>query len=89
MQLVNIGYGNLLAANRVIAVVSPDSAPVRRMVQDAREAGRLIDATLGRKTRSVLVTDSGHVVLSALQTTALQGRLTGREAGAPEEEEEP
>ena len=88
MQLINIGYGNMLAANRVIAVVSPDSAPVKRMVQDAREAGKLIDATLGRKTRSVLVTDSGHIVLSALQTTAVQGRLTGKETGNPEEEEE-
>ena len=88
MQLINIGYGNMLAANRVIAVVSPDSAPVKRMVQDAREAGHLIDATLGRKTRSVLVMDSGHIVLSALQTTAVQGRLTGKETGSVEEEEE-
>ena len=88
MQLINIGYGNMLSANRVIAVVSPDSAPVKRMVQDARESGKLIDATLGRKTRSVLVTDSGHIVLSALLTTAVQGRLTGKETGTPEEEEE-
>lgn len=87
MQLVNIGYGNMVAANRVIAVVSPDSAPVKRMVQDARGSGRLIDATLGRKTRAVLVMDSGHIVLSALQTTAAQGRLIGKETGTPEEEE--
>ncbi len=88
MELVNIGYGNLVSARRVIAVVSPDSAPVKRMVQDAREAGRLIDATLGRKTRSVLVMDSGHIVLSALQTASVQGRVTGQESQSPEEEEE-
>ncbi len=88
MQLVNIGYGNLVSANRVIAVVSPDSSPVKRMVQDARKAGILIDATLGRKTRGVLVMDSGHIILSALQLGALQGRLTGKETGPLEEEEE-
>ncbi len=88
MQLVNIGYGNLVSANRVIAVVSPDSSPVKRMVQDARKSGILIDATLGRKTRGVLVMDSGHIILSALQSSALQGRLTGKETGPLEEEEE-
>ena len=88
MQLINIGYGNMLSANRVIAVVSPDSAPVKRMVQDARETGKLIDATLGRKTRAVLIMDSGHIVLSAIQTTAAAGRLTGKETDFPEEEEE-
>ncbi len=88
MQLVNIGYGNLVSASRVIAVVSPDSSPVKRMVQDARKAGILIDATLGRKTRSVLAMDSGHIILSALQLSALQGRLTGKETGETEEEEE-
>ncbi len=87
MQLVNIGYGNMVAANRVIAVVSPDSAPVKRMVQDARRSGRVVDATLGRKTQSVLVMDSGHIVLSAVQTSAVQGRLTGREPGNEEEED--
>ncbi len=87
MQLVNIGYGNMVAANRVVAVVSPDSAPVKRMVQDARKAGRVVDATLGRKTQSVLVMDSGHIVLSAVQTTSIQGRLTGRESVSEEEEE--
>ncbi len=88
MQLVNIGYGNLVSANRVIAVVCPDSSPVKRMVQDARKSGILIDATLGRKTRGVLVMDSGHIILSALQSSALQGRLTGKETGETEEEEE-
>ena len=87
MQLVNIGYGNMVAANRVVAVVSPDSAPVKRMVQDGKQMGRVIDATLGRKTRSVLVMDSGHIVLSAIQTTATAARLTGKEIDPSEEEE--
>lgn len=87
MQLVNIGYGNLVAAGRVLAVVSPDSAPVKRMIQDSRDRGELIDATLGRKTRSVLVMDSGHIVLSAIQTAAVEGRLTGKELPGAEEEE--
>ncbi len=88
MQLINIGYGNMVAANRVMAVVSPDSAPVKRMIQEARQAGRLIDATLGRKTRSVLVMDSGHIVLAAIQPAAAAGRLTGKETAPLEEEEE-
>lgn len=87
MQLVNIGYGNMVAAGRVVAVISPDSAPVKRMVQDGKQAGRVIDATLGRKTRSVLVMDSGHIVLSAIQTTAATLRLTGKETEPSEEEE--
>lgn len=87
MQLVNIGYGNMVAAGRVVAVISPDSAPVKRMVQDGKQAGRVIDATLGRKTRSVLVMDSGHIVLSAIQTTAAALRLTGKETEPSEEEE--
>ncbi len=88
MQLINIGYGNMVAANRVMAVVSPDSAPVKRMIQESRQAGRLIDATLGRKTRSVLVMDSGHIVLAAIQPAAAAGRLTGKETAPLEEEEE-
>ncbi len=87
MQLINIGYGNMVAAGRVVAVISPDSAPVKRMIQDAKAAGRLIDATLGRKTRSVLVMDSGHIVLSAIQTAAAAGRLAGKETDPSEEEE--
>ena len=87
MQLINIGYGNMVSANRVVAVVSPDSAPVKRMVQDAKGRGLIIDATLGRKTRSVLIMDSGHIVLSAIQTAAAALRLTGKETDFPEEEE--
>ena len=87
MQLINIGYGNMVAAGRVVAVVSPDSAPVKRMVQDAKAKGLIIDATLGRKTRAVLIMDSGHIVLSAIQTTSAAARLTGKETDFPEEEE--
>lgn len=68
MQLVNIGFGSLISAERLIAVVSPDSAPVKRLVQEARDRGMLIDATFGRKTASVFIMDSDHVVLSALNT---------------------
>ncbi len=84
MQLINIGYGNMVSANRVVAVVSPDSAPVKRMIQEAREAGKLIDATLGRRTKAVLVMDSAHVVLAAIQPAAAAGRLTGKDV--PEED---
>ena len=75
MNLTNVGYGNMVASHRIVAVVSPDSAPVRRMVQEARDEGRVVDATAGRKTRAVLVLDSGHVVLSPLQPETLAGRI--------------
>lgn len=75
MKLVNIGFGNLVAAGRVIAVISPDSAPVKRAVQDAREKGLLIDASFGRSTKSVIVMDSGNLVLSALPTDTIANRI--------------
>lgn len=75
MPFVNIGFGNLVSADRLIALVSPDSAPVKRLVQEARDRGMLIDATFGRKTASVLMMDSDHVVLSALPTERLAPRL--------------
>ena len=75
MQFVNIGFGNLVSADRLIALVSPDSAPVKRLVQEARDRGMLIDATFGRKTASVLVMDSDHVVLAALAAERLAPRL--------------
>lgn len=75
MQLVNIGFGNLISVERLIAVVSPDSAPVKRLVQEARDRGMLIDATFGRKTASVFIMDSDHVVLSALSTEKMAPRL--------------
>jgi len=75
MKLINIGFGNMIAANRVIAMVSPDSAPIKRVVSDARDRGRLIDATYGRRTRAVIIADSGHVILSAIQPETIAGRL--------------
>ncbi len=89
MKFINIGFGNLISASRVIAVVSPESAPTKRMVQEAREQGALIDATYGRRTRGVLVMDNDHVVLSALSPDAIANRLSGQnEPEVPEEEEE-
>ncbi len=79
MKLVNIGFGNMVNVKRVVALVSPDSSPVKRLIQDAKEAGRAIDVTCGRKTRSVLVTDSDHVLLSALQPETLSSRLNGKD----------
>ena len=75
IQLLNIGFGNLVSANRVMAIISPESAPIKRMVQDARDKGLLIDATYGRKTRAVLVMDSGQIVLSAIQPETVAHRL--------------
>ena len=75
MQLVNIGFGSLISVERIIAVVAPDSAPVKRLVQEARDRGMLIDATFGRKTASVFIMDSDHVVLSALSTEKMAPRL--------------
>ncbi len=75
MKLINIGFGNIVAAERLVAIVSPGSAPIKRMVQEAREQGNLIDAAYGRKTRAVLVMDSGHIVLSALAPETVATRL--------------
>ena len=86
MQFINIGFGNLISAQRLIAVVSPDSAPVKRLVQESRDRGMLIDATYGRKTASVLITDSDHVVLSALAAERLAPRLGMTVADMTEEE---
>jgi regulator of extracellular matrix RemA (YlzA/DUF370 family) len=78
-HLINIGFGNILAANRIVAIISPDSAPVKRIIQEARERGSLIDATYGRRTRAVVITDSGHIVLSAVQPETVAHRSTARE----------
>lgn len=75
MKLINIGFGNMVSQGRLIAVISPESAPIKRIISDARERGNLIDATYGRKTRAVLVMDSGHLVLSAIQPETVAGRL--------------
>ncbi len=77
-NLVNIGYGNMVMATKVIAVLSPDSAPMRRLKDEARERRMLIDATQGRKTRSIIITDSDHVILSAVQVETLMQRFSGR-----------
>ena len=87
MKLINIGFGNMVSASRLIAIVSPESAPIKRMVQEARDRGVLVDATYGRRTRAVLSTDSDHIILSALQPETVAGRLGGRDEIAGEEEE--
>ena len=79
MQLLNIGYGNMVSADRLIAMVSPDSAPIKRIVQESRERGALIDATYGRRTKAVLITDTDHVILSALPPETISGRLEGKD----------
>ncbi len=78
MQLVNIGYGNMASAERIVAVVAPEAAPVRRMVQDARDRGQVIDGTCGHKTKAVLVMDSGHLMLSPLMPETIAGRMKPR-----------
>lgn len=88
MKFINIGYGNMVAAQRIITLTSPDSAPIKRIIQDAKDAGRAIDATCGRKTRAVIITDSDHVILSALQTETVAHRLTSDEAVTDDVDEE-
>ncbi|MFR7873813.1 MAG: DUF370 domain-containing protein [Christensenellales bacterium] len=75
MQFINIGFGNIVSSSRVIAIVSPDAAPIKRIVQDAKDKGTAIDATCGRKTRAVLIMDSGNIILSAIQPETIASRL--------------
>jgi regulator of extracellular matrix RemA (YlzA/DUF370 family) len=79
MQLVNIGFGNIVSANRIIAIVSPESAPIKRIVQEAKDSKMAVDATYGRRTRAVLIMDSGHVILSAVQPETVAGRFEKEE----------
>ena len=79
IRLINIGFGNIVSASRIIAIVSPESAPIKSIIQDARERGVLIDATYGRRTRAVVVMDSGHIILSAVQPETVANRLSDRE----------
>lgn len=79
IKLINIGFGNIISANRLISIVSPESAPIKRMIQDARDRGRLIDATYGRRTRAVVIMDSDHVILSAVQPETVAQRLSVKE----------
>ena len=75
MKLINIGFGNMISASRLITIVSPESAPIKRIIQDAKDKGMLIDATYGRRTRAVIIMDSDHVILSAVQPDTVAGRL--------------
>ncbi len=85
MKLINIGFGSMVAANRVLAFMDPDSAPIKRIVQEAKERGMLVDASYGRKTKSVLLMDTDHVILSALTTEMLSSRWEERDDGIKEE----
>ncbi|MHB8170071.1 MAG: extracellular matrix/biofilm regulator RemA [Thermincolia bacterium] len=80
IKLINIGFGNIVSANRIIAIVSPESAPIKRIIQEARDRGMLIDATYGRRTRAVVITDSDHVILSAVQPETVAHRLATKES---------
>ena len=88
MKLINIGFGNMVSASRLVAIVSPESAPIKRIVQDARENGSLIDATYGRRTRAVIITDSDHIILSAVQPETVANRIVDYEEEDEELEEE-
>lgn len=88
MKLINIGFGNMVSANRLVAIVSPESAPIKRIIQDAKDRGICIDATYGRRTRAVIVTDSGHVILSAIQPETVANRLYDRADSQEDEPEE-
>lgn len=86
MKLINIGYGNMISAARIVTIVSPDSAPIKRLIQEAKDDGRAIDATYGRKTRAVIVMDSGHIILSSLITDTLAARINGTGGGTEDDE---
>ena len=87
MKFINIGYGNMVAADRIITIVTPDSAPIKRLIQDAKEDSRVIDASCGSKTRAVIITDSEHVILSAIQAETIANRLDNDDAGDDDVEE--
>ena len=88
MKLINIGFGNLVNANRLVAIVSPESAPIKRIIQDSKERGMLIDATHGRRTRAVIITDSDHVILTYLQSETVSNRLNDYDDGIEDEDGE-
>lgn len=87
MKLINIGFGNMVSASKLVAIVSPESAPIKRIIQDARDKGVLIDATYGRRTRAVIVMDSDHVILSAIQPETVANRVIEREDDEEEDDE--
>lgn len=86
IKLINIGFGNIVSANRLIAIVSPESAPIKRIIQEARDRGMLIDATYGRRTRAVIITDSDHIILSAVQPETVAHRLTSKDDDLTDDE---
>ena len=88
MRLVNIGFGNMISANRMIAIVSPESAPIKRIIQDAKDRGTLIAATHGRRTRAVIITDSDHIILTYLQSETVANRITDDNAVDEEDDDE-
>lgn len=86
MKFISIGFGNMVASGRIVAIASPDSAPIKRLVQDAKEDGRVIDVSCGRRTRSVIITDSDHVILSAIQTETITNRLSNEDSSVDVED---
>ena len=88
MKFINIGFGNMVSAGRIVAIASPDSEPIKRLVRDAKEDGRVIDVSCGRRTRSVIITDSEHIILSAIQTETITNRLTDDDSSEDDEEDE-
>ncbi len=88
MRFINVGFGNMVSAERVVALASPDSAPIKRLIQDSKDDGRAIDVTCGRRTRSVIITDSDHVILSAIQTETIANRLDDTDNDDEEDEDD-
>ena len=88
MKFINVGFGNMVAADRVVALANPDSAPIKRLIQDSKDDGRAIDVTCGRRTRAVIITDSDHVILSAIQTETITNRLSSDDVDDEDTEEE-
>lgn len=88
MKFINIGFGNMVSASRIVAIAGPDSAPIKRLVQDAKDDNRVIDVSCGRRTRAVIITDSEHVILSAIQAETITNRLTGGDSSDDEDETE-
>lgn len=88
IKLINIGFGNIVSANRIVAIVSPESAPIKRIIQESRDKGMLVDATYGRRTRAVVITDSQHIILSAVQPETVAHRLTSKDTNMQNDEQE-
>ena len=86
MKFINIGFGNMVASDRIVALANPDSSPIKRLIQDSKDDGRAIDVTCGRRTRAVIITDSEHVILSAIQTETIANRLENSDADEDEDE---